>query len=69
MEERAGKLETPLLTIEQLAARWGVNRKTIYAAIARKEVHAIRIGRVLRVPASVIESLEQGRVVSSGGSG
>jgi excisionase family DNA binding protein len=32
--------------------RLKTNRKTVYDAIARKEIPVVRIGRVLRVPAA-----------------
>jgi len=51
-------LSTPLrnllaedfLTVDDAAKVLKTNRKTLYEAIARKEVPAVRIGRLLRVP-------------------
>lgn len=57
-----------MLTVEQLAKRWCVNAKTIYAAIQAQQLRVLRIGRVIRVPVDVVEELEsQGRAVPTGG--
>jgi excisionase family DNA binding protein len=53
-----------MLRVEEVAARWEVNVKTIYAMIDRGEIAARRFGRVLRVPRSVVESFEQASVAS-----
>lgn len=47
-----------MLTVEQLAKRWGVNHKTIYAAIQAKQIKVLRLGRIIRIPRSVVERLE-----------
>ena len=48
--------------VEDLAQRWDLNVKTIYSMIERGELSARRFGRVLRVPRSVVDSLEQASV-------
>ena len=55
-----------MLRVEDVAARWGLNPKTVYAMIERGELAARRFGRVLRVPRSLVESLEQASVASVG---
>ena len=55
-----------LLSVDEVAARWGVHVKTVYAAIQRREIRAIRIGRILRISVAELESIEQGRVVQEG---
>jgi excisionase family DNA binding protein len=56
-----------MLTVEELAQRWGIHAKTLYLEIQRGRLHAVRLGRVLRVPIAVVESFEQGRVAPRGG--
>jgi len=51
-----------MMRVEELAVRWDVNPKTIYAMIARGELPVRRFGRVMRVPRRVIESFEQASV-------
>jgi len=55
-----------MLSVEQVALRWGVSPKTIYVAIKLKQIPAVRLGRILRIPAAVVESVEQGRAVPPG---
>lgn len=55
-----------LMRVEEVASRWEINVKTIYAMVQRGELRAVRLGRVLRIPRSVVESFEQGRAVSGG---
>jgi excisionase family DNA binding protein len=55
-----------MMRVEEIAERWGLNVKTVYAMIDRGELAARRCGRVLRVPRHVVESFEQGRAVSGG---
>jgi excisionase family DNA binding protein len=54
----------PMMRVEDVAKRWDLNVKTVYGMIERGELPARRCGRVLRVPKHVVESAEQGRVVS-----
>ena len=51
-----------LMRVEEVAARWDLNVKTIYGMIERGELPARRCGRVIRVPRSVVESFEQASV-------
>jgi len=39
-------------TVDEVAKELRTNRKTIYDAIARGEIPAVRIGRALRVPSA-----------------
>ena len=55
-----------LMRVEDVARRWEINVKTIYAMVQRGELRAVRLGRVLRIARSVVESFEQGRAVSGG---
>lgn len=65
----ATQAERPVLSVQELARRWGVDVKTIYQAIERGQLPAIRIGkRVIRIPRAIIEQMEQGRVVPEGAS-
>ena len=58
---RASSAGRSVLSVQELAARWFVDVKTIYQAIELGQIPAIRIGkRVLRIPRSAIERLEQG---------
>lgn len=56
-----------LLSIEEVAARWGVDRKTVRARIDRGELRRVRVGRLVRIPLGAVESFEQGRVDRQGG--
>ncbi len=56
-----------LLSIEEGAERWGVDRKTVRARIDRGELRRVRVGRLVRIPVAAVESFEQGRVVRHGG--
>ena len=47
-----------LLRVEEVAKRWGINRKTVYAMIDRGQISARRCGRLVRIPVKVIESFE-----------
>jgi excisionase family DNA binding protein len=52
-----------MLTPDELAGRWGVDRKTIYKAVTLKQLPAVRIGKkLLLIPLAAVEALEQGRV-------
>jgi excisionase family DNA binding protein len=55
-----------VLTINDLALRWNVDRKSIYAMIERGELHAMRIGRLIRIPLAVVQRLEQAGAVQEG---
>lgn len=60
---QAPESKSTMMRVEDLAKRWDLNVKTIYAMIERGELTARRFGRVLRVPRSVVDSLEQASVV------
>lgn len=55
-----------LLKVEEVALRWDLNPKTIYAMIGRGELVSRRCGRVIRVPRHVVESFEQASVAPGG---
>lgn len=38
-----------LLTVEEVAAKLRVNPRTVYRAIEKKQLPAIRVGRLLRI--------------------
>jgi excisionase family DNA binding protein len=56
-----------MLRVEEVAERWDLNVKTVYAMIARGELAARRCGRVMRVPRHVVESFESQASVGPGG--
>ncbi len=62
-------LDAPvMLRPEDVARRWGVNVKTVYAAIRRRQLPVKRLGeRVLLIPRRAVEEIEQGRVALPGG--
>jgi excisionase family DNA binding protein len=49
------------LTVPELAKLLRVNAKTIYAEIASGRIHAVRLGRALRIPRATIEALSDGK--------
>ena len=51
-----------MMRVEEVAERWDLNVKTVYAMIARGELQARRFGRVMRVPRRVVECMEQASV-------
>jgi excisionase family DNA binding protein len=54
----AQSADRTLLRVEEVARRWGLDRKTIYGMIERGEITARRCGRLVRIPRKVIESFE-----------
>ena len=48
-----------LLTINEAATSLRVHEKTLYRWISERRVRAVRIGRMLRLPASSVEALCQ----------
>lgn len=48
-----------MMTAEELAKRWSVSAKTIYGMIVRREIVALRVGRLIRISRSHVESLER----------
>ena len=59
--------ESPVMTVDELAALLRVNRKTAYDAIARGEIPGVRrVGRTFRVSReAVVAWLREGRVSRS----
>jgi excisionase family DNA binding protein len=54
----AGEPELPqFLSVVEVAAVLRVDRKTVHKLIASGDLPHVRLGRVLRIPASVLESL------------
>jgi excisionase family DNA binding protein len=51
-----------MMRVEEVAERWDLNTKTVYAMIERGELGARRCGRVIRVPRHIVESFEQASV-------
>jgi excisionase family DNA binding protein len=44
-------MESPAFnTVDEVAKELRTNRKSVYDAIARKEIPVVRIGRAIRVP-------------------
>lgn len=56
-----------MMRVEDVAERWDLNVKTVYAMIQRGEIAARRCGRVVRIPRRVVESFEQASVASERG--
>ena len=54
------KLPT-MMTVEEVAERWRVKPRTIYAMTPEKELIPLRVGRLVRISRSHVESLESGR--------
>ncbi len=52
---------TEIYTIVEAAARLGIHRQTLRAAIERGDVRAVRIGRRWLVPVAAIDELLEGR--------
>jgi excisionase family DNA binding protein len=46
------------LTVHAAARRLNVSEKTLYRAIARGELAAIRVGRAIRIPESALDPKE-----------
>lgn len=47
----------PFLSVVEVAAVLRVDRKTVHKLIASGDLPHVRLGRVLRIPASVLQSL------------
>jgi excisionase family DNA binding protein len=43
----------PFMTVEEVARRWGLDRKTVYAMIDRGQISSRRCGRLVRIPSKV----------------
>lgn len=49
-----------MMTVDDVATRWGVRARTIYAMIADGKIKALRVGRLVRISRSHVEFLEGG---------
>ena len=56
MEEK----KLAVMTVEEVAERWGVNPRTIRDEITRGKIKVIRIGRLVKISRSHVEFLESG---------
>ena len=58
MSEITGRNQLPqFLSVAEVAAVLRVDRKTIHKLIASGELPHVRLGRVVRIPAAVLQSL------------
>jgi excisionase family DNA binding protein len=48
-------------SVEQLAAKWSVDERTVRRAIWRGELKGVRFGRAIRVPLAEVERYERSR--------
>jgi excisionase family DNA binding protein len=63
VERETKRAQRTMMRPEEVAERWGVNIKTVYASIRAGQLPALRLGRTIRIPATVVASIEkQGRV-------
>lgn len=58
--------ESVLMTVEELAERWGVNPRTIRSEIGAGRIKCIRIGRLVKISRSHVMFLEQGGTRNAG---
>jgi len=49
-----------MMTVDEVATRWGVKPRTVYAMIADKKISVLRVGRLVRISRSHVEFLESG---------
>ncbi|WP_295821645.1 helix-turn-helix domain-containing protein [uncultured Deinococcus sp.] len=49
----------PYMTVPEVAELLGVDRKTIYAEIEHGRLACVRLGRIIRVPATALTEWEQ----------
>lgn len=50
------------LTVEEIAQRLRINRRTVYRMIERGQLRAVRAGRLWRVPMDSLQDYLRGRV-------
>ena len=68
MSAGAGNGARTMLTVGEVAARWGVGVKVVYAEIRAGRLPHVRLGRIIRISAAVVASVEsQGCVVPTNG--
>ena len=56
---RKEAMQPTMMTVEEVAERWGVHARTIRGMIKAGEIVALRIGRLVKISRSHIEYLEQ----------
>jgi excisionase family DNA binding protein len=54
------KEKSVMMTVEEVAERWGVNPRTIYGMIKKGRLKALNVGRLVRISRSHVEFLESG---------
>lgn len=54
-------------SVDTLAGILRVDRKTVYGAIADGTIKALRLGRIIRIPAAAIAKLAGGALAFTGG--
>lgn len=47
-----------MMTVEELAERWGVHQQTVRKAIDNGQIKAVRVARAIRIARSHVEHLE-----------
>jgi excisionase family DNA binding protein len=52
------------MRVEEVAKRWGIDRKTVYGMIDRGQLVSRRCGRLVRIPRRAVESFESQASVS-----
>lgn len=52
-------MQKTMMSVEEVAERWGVHPQTIYSAISKGQIKALRVGRLVRISRSHVEFLEQ----------
>jgi excisionase family DNA binding protein len=51
--------ESLMMSVDEVAERWGVNKKTVLRAIQLKQIIALRVGRTIRIARAHVERLEE----------
>ena len=57
-------MEKPLFTLDELAKRWQLNRRTLLSQCQRGDIPALKLGKEWRVSAAFVEAAERGEVVT-----
>ena len=52
-------MDGKMLRVSEVAAAWDVNPNTVYRAIERGRLDAVRVGRVLRIPIESVRAFER----------
>src|SRR5438067_322801 len=52
----AAPIDRELLRVEEVAKVLGIGRSTVFEMIARRELPVLRIGRLVRVPRSILDA-------------